>query len=125
LSHSPPPANVTVTVPARLHLGFLDLNGGLGRRFGGIGLSINGLRTSITISAASHMRVTGPENKRVHGYLQTMQRALDSDSACHVTINEVVPAHAGLGWNMGGVQPSHRAARESSGGNARVDAGRG
>jgi len=97
LSRSPPPANVTVTVPARLHLGFLDLNGGLGRRFGGIGLSINGLRTSITISAASHMRVTGPENKRVHGYLQTMQRALDSDSACHVTINEVVPAHAGLG----------------------------
>ncbi len=94
MSRSPPPANVTVTVPARLHLGFLDLNGGLGRRFGGIGLSINGLRTSITISAASHMRVT---DKRVHGYLQTMQRALDSDSACHVTINEVVPAHAGLG----------------------------
>jgi predicted sugar kinase len=34
LSRSPSPANVTVTVPARLHLGFLDLNGGLGRRFG-------------------------------------------------------------------------------------------
>ena len=80
-----------------LHLGFLDLNGGLGRRFGSIGLAIDGLRTSITIGAAPHMRVTGPENKRVHGYLQTMQRALDSDSACHVTINEVVPAHAGLG----------------------------
>ena len=97
MSRSPPSANVTVTVPARLHLGFLDLNGGLGRRFGSIGLAIDGLRTSITIGAASHMRVTGPENKRVHGYLQTMQRALDSDSACHVTINEVVPAHAGLG----------------------------
>ena len=67
MSRSPPSANVTVTVPARLHLGFLDLNGGLGRRFGSIGLAIDGLRTSITISAASHMRVTGPENKRVHG----------------------------------------------------------
>jgi beta-ribofuranosylaminobenzene 5'-phosphate synthase len=97
LSRSPSPANVTVTVPARLHLGFLDLNGGLGRRFGSIGLAINGLRTSITISAASHMRVTGPENERVRRYLLTMQRALDSESACHVRINEVVPAHAGLG----------------------------
>ncbi len=25
--------------PARLHLGFLDLNGGLGRRFGSLGLA--------------------------------------------------------------------------------------
>ena len=47
-----------------------------------IGLAISGLRTSITISAASHMRVTGPESERVRGYLQTMQRALDIDSAC-------------------------------------------
>jgi beta-RFAP synthase len=97
LSRSPSPANVTVTVPARLHLGFLDLNGGLGRRFGSIGLAIHGLRTSITISAASRMGVTGPDHERVHGYLQTMQRALDSESSYHVRINEVVPAHAGLG----------------------------
>ena len=97
MSRSPPSANVTVTVPARLHLGFLDLNGGLGRRFGSIGLAIHGLRTSITISAASRMGVTGPDNERVHGYLKTMQRALDSESAYHVRINEIVPAHAGLG----------------------------
>ena len=32
---------VAVSVYARLHLGFLDLNGDLGRRFGGIGLAIN------------------------------------------------------------------------------------
>ena len=52
-------------VPARLHLGFLDLNGGLGRRFGSIGLAISGRRTSITIGAAAQMRVTGPEHERV------------------------------------------------------------
>jgi beta-ribofuranosylaminobenzene 5'-phosphate synthase len=97
LSRSSSPANVTVTVPARLHLGFLDLNGALGRRFGSIGLAISGLRTSITIGADSHPRVTGPESERVHGYLRTMQRALGIDSACHVRVNEIVPAHAGLG----------------------------
>ena len=32
---------VTVSVGARLHLGFLDLNGGLGRRFGSLGLAID------------------------------------------------------------------------------------
>jgi beta-ribofuranosylaminobenzene 5'-phosphate synthase len=97
LNRSPSPASVTVTVPARLHLGFLDLNGGLGRRFGSIGLAINGLRTSITFNAASQLRVTGPENERVRGYLQAMQRALHIKDTCHVRIDEVVPAHAGLG----------------------------
>jgi beta-ribofuranosylaminobenzene 5'-phosphate synthase len=97
LSRSPSPASVTVTVPARLHLGFLDLNGGLGRRFGSIGLAINGLKTSITFNPASQLRVTGPENERVRGYLQAMQRALGIKNSCHVRIDEVVPAHAGLG----------------------------
>jgi beta-RFAP synthase len=97
LNRSPSPASVTVTVPARLHLGFLDLNGSLGRRFGSIGLAINGLKTSITFNAASQLRVTGPENERVRRYLQVMQRALDIETTCHVRIEEVVPAHAGLG----------------------------
>jgi beta-ribofuranosylaminobenzene 5'-phosphate synthase len=97
LNRSPSPASVTVTVPARLHLGFLDLNGSLGRRFGSIGLAINGLKTSITFNAASQLRVTGPENERVRGYLQVMQRALGIETTCHVRIEEVVPAHAGLG----------------------------
>ena len=97
MNRSPSPASVTVTVPARLHLGFLDLNGGLGRRFGSIGLAINGLKTSITFNAASQLQVTGPESERVRGYLQAMQRALDIENTCHVRIDEVVPAHAGLG----------------------------
>lgn len=97
MNRSPSPASVTVTVPARLHLGFLDLNGGLGRRFGSIGLAINGLKTSITFNAASQPQVTGPESERVRGYLQAMQRALDIENTCHVRIDEVVPAHAGLG----------------------------
>jgi beta-ribofuranosylaminobenzene 5'-phosphate synthase len=88
---------VTVEVPARLHLGFLDLNGGLGRRFGSIGLAIGGLKTSITIGAASHMRVTGPESERVRGHLETMQRILDIDGAYDARIDEVIPPHVGLG----------------------------
>ena len=97
MNRSPSPASVTVTVPARLHLGFLDLNGSLGRRFGSIGLAINGLKTSITFNAASQPQVTGPESERVRGYLQAMQRALHIKDTCHVRIDEVVPAHAGLG----------------------------
>src|SRR5258705_5052937 len=44
---------VEVLAPARLHLGFLDLNGGLGRRFGSLGLTIDGIGTRLTIARTS------------------------------------------------------------------------
>jgi beta-ribofuranosylaminobenzene 5'-phosphate synthase len=90
-------ANVTVSVPARLHLGFLDLDGGLGRRFGSIGVAISDLQTSITIAKASTTRITGPESDRVERYLAAMQRELDIDGAHVVDIVDAVPAHSGLG----------------------------
>src|SRR5260221_11827542 len=38
---------VEVFAPARLHLGFLDLNGGLGRRFRRLGLTLDGIGTRL------------------------------------------------------------------------------
>jgi beta-ribofuranosylaminobenzene 5'-phosphate synthase len=90
-------ANVTIRVPARLHLGFLDLNGGLGRRFGSIGVAIGGLRTTIAIGAASQMQVAGPERERVKSHVENMRDALGLGGAHDVTIEECVPAHVGLG----------------------------
>ncbi len=95
-----PTASVTVTAPARLHLGFLDLNGGLGRRFGSIGLAIGGLQTRLTISVAERserVEIVGPERDRVQRHLDTMQRALGLDAAHRISIDEAIPAHAGLG----------------------------
>ena len=74
-----PATKVTVTAPARLHLGFLDLNGRLGRRFGSIGLAISGLKTQISVAPAEHMRVSGPDADRVRRYVDLMQTALALD----------------------------------------------
>jgi beta-RFAP synthase len=88
---------VTVTAPARLHLGFLDLNGHLGRRFGSIGLAISGLKTKISLAPAEQMRVSGPEADRVRRYLELMRDALTLDAAYDVRVDELVPSHAGFG----------------------------
>jgi beta-RFAP synthase len=93
----PMPAGITVTIPARLHLGFLDLNGGLGRRFGSIGVAISDLRTKIAFRSAPNNQVSGPERERVVRHLDKMTQRL-ALSECHaVDVLEVVPAHAGLG----------------------------
>jgi beta-ribofuranosylaminobenzene 5'-phosphate synthase len=91
------PIAITVKVPARLHLGFLDLNGGLGRRFGGIGLAVSGLGTRLTIQRTKLSDVSGPEADRVRPYLQKMEQLLALRDGHSVKISQVVPAHAGLG----------------------------
>lgn len=88
---------VTVTVPARLHLGFLDLNGDLGRRFGSIGVAISDLKTRISFHRALHTSVRGPETDRVRHHVETTRRFLGIADGFDVRVEEVVPSHAGLG----------------------------
>src|SRR5262249_38266353 len=90
-------ARVTVAVPARLHLGFLDLDGGLGRRFGSIGVAISDLQTRIAIERASATEIAGPEIDRVARHVETMRRELGLAGAYRVEVLDAVPAHAGLG----------------------------
>jgi len=89
--------NVSVTATARLHLGFVDLSGSLGRRFGSIGLAITGFRTCVTLRKAQRLRVTGPESERAQACLETMQRVIGSRDKHVLTVDEIVPAHAGFG----------------------------
>ena len=91
------PDSVTVTIPARLHLGFLDLNGGLGRRFGSAGLAISGLRTRIAVHRAARNGVTGPERERVMRHVDKMVQRLALGEGHAVDVLEVVPSHTGLG----------------------------
>jgi beta-RFAP synthase len=91
------PSGITVIVPSRLHLGFLDLNGELGRRFGGIGLAISDLKTVLTIRQANDPEVSGPESERVRRHLRTMEQMLRLDSAHAVNVSQAAPPHVGLG----------------------------
>jgi beta-ribofuranosylaminobenzene 5'-phosphate synthase len=92
-----PPAEVLVTVSARLHLGFLDLNGGFGRQFGSIGLALGNFKTVLSIRRAKHTDISGPESERVRPFVLTMERALGQDGAHAVSVLQTVPPHAGLG----------------------------
>ena len=65
------PGSVRIMAPARLHLGFLDLNGDLGRLFGSIGLAIDTPRTELTLKRARGFKGEGPDHARA---LATLQR---------------------------------------------------
>jgi beta-ribofuranosylaminobenzene 5'-phosphate synthase len=89
--------SVTVAAAARLHLGFLDMNGGLGRRFGGLGLAIDRPAIRLTIRRAPAPAVEGLGADRAARHLALLTRHLGLTPAYRLTIHEAIPAHAGLG----------------------------
>lgn len=94
---------VTVRAPGRLHLGFLDPAGSLGRRFGSLGVVIDGYETTIALSAAASDSVVASspdasvEAERASACLHTLRQ----HSGCHVPLrmqlSQVLPPHAGFG----------------------------
>ena len=86
-----------VRAPARLHLGFLDPDGALGRRFGSVGLAISGPATEIKIVPTDKTMVSGPEQQRAQNLLARFQSALDIQGHYKVVVKSAIPAHAGLG----------------------------
>jgi beta-ribofuranosylaminobenzene 5'-phosphate synthase len=90
------PAKVTVEAPARLHLGFVDLDRRAGRRFGSLGLALDGLSTRVTATHAPATQIDGHETERTTRYMTRLNAALRAPHA-RVSVQEVIPAHAGLG----------------------------
>lgn len=88
---------VRVTAPARLHLGFLDLDGGLGRRFGGLGLTLEGLATRLVVRRAATLRIEGgTETARLERLWRALAEAAPLPPVA-ITLEGAIPAHAGLG----------------------------
>ena len=88
---------ITVKSTARLHMGFFDLHGGLGRKFGSIGLSLNAPSLQLTASIADKLLVTGPLSKRALNVTQQLISKLELKGNIHLDIQQHILEHAGLG----------------------------
>ncbi len=88
---------VEVTAPARLHLGFLDLDGSIGRRFGSIGLTIDGIVTRLTVARGAAGKIAGEEHDRAHRVLTSLADRLGVAGELRVTLHEAIPEHVGMG----------------------------
>ncbi len=90
-------ASVRVRAPARLHFGFLDLHGGLGRRFGSIGLAVDAPAVDLVASHAATLSAEGDEAERVLAYARAAAGHLGVPGAAAFRVEEAIPAHAGFG----------------------------
>ncbi|MDT8370615.1 MAG: beta-hydroxylase [Gammaproteobacteria bacterium] len=92
--------------PARLHLGFLDLNGSSGRKFGSIGLAIDSHQTVIEAQLADRLRFNGiapiATQQKVSQlvsqfYSSIGQHIPENRCGIKITFKQLIPEHSGLG----------------------------
>jgi len=96
---------IEIESPARLHLGFIDPAGSAGRRFGSLGLAVDGLSTRLRLSRAASPRdawrvasaAARPELERAHKHLAQLARHFDFHTPLALELLEAIPPHAGLG----------------------------
>jgi beta-ribofuranosylaminobenzene 5'-phosphate synthase len=88
---------VTVKTPARLHLGLIDMNGDLGRLFGGLGVGIDHPNTVVEAQNAADFKVTGKEVELATAIANRFFNAYHVQPKVNLNVAEAIPSHVGLG----------------------------
>ncbi len=88
---------VYVKTPARLHMGLIDLNGNMGRMFGGLGVAINHPNVILEVQPAQTLSITGEETALVTSLAKQFFQAYNANPNVAINIKQAIPAHVGLG----------------------------
>lgn len=88
---------IRIEARARLHLGMIDLHGGLGRKFGSIGVVLQHPKVLVEASPSSELIIDGQDQKRAEAFARRFFQRYALASGAHLRIAETIPAHVGLG----------------------------
>ena len=86
-----------IEAPARLHLGFLDPSASRGRRFGSIGLALEGIATVINAAPYAELAVLGADSERVRKHAEAVIAHYGLNDGLRIEVERAIPSHAGLG----------------------------
>ena len=90
-----------IKAPSRLHLGFIDMHGGLGRRFGSVGVTLVSPCLELSLRPAAALEVTGKSTDegcaRVRAAAEHFLQAHQDIGAARIEVHAAIPEHQGFG----------------------------
>jgi beta-ribofuranosylaminobenzene 5'-phosphate synthase len=88
---------VYIKTPARLHMGLIDLNGEMGRMFGGLGVGINQPNVILEAEPSKKLSITGKETELVASLAKRFFDTYHTKTNVTINVKEAIPLHMGLG----------------------------
>ncbi len=88
---------ITVKTVCRLHFGFLDLAGDLGRSYGSIGVALENPRTVVAATDAERLIIESGDRKRILHFVRRFSEHYQVQAAARIQLLESIPEHSGLG----------------------------
>jgi beta-ribofuranosylaminobenzene 5'-phosphate synthase len=88
---------VYVKTSARLHMGLIDLNGNIGRIFGGLGVGIKYPNVILEAQQAEALCVTGEKIEQVKALAQRFFDFYRIKAKAKIYVKQTIPEHVGLG----------------------------
>ena len=92
-------AKIQVSTSGRLHMGFFDLHGGLGRKFGSIGLSLSSPSLVVEATYAKLFEIKASTTVVTKAVIitESFMAKLSLKGSVALTIQQNIPQHSGLG----------------------------
>src|SRR3974390_1456545 len=88
---------ITVKTGCRLHLGFLDLTGDLGRIYGSIGVALENPKTVITVTETEELIIENGNRKKIFDFVEKFSKYYQVQPTVRIHLLESIPEHSGLG----------------------------
>ena len=88
---------VYVETPARLHFGLIDMNGNMGRFFGGLGVAIDHPNVVLEAQISVDFSVTGEKAELTTSLAKRFLETYNIQSNVSIHVEESISEHAGLG----------------------------
>ncbi len=88
---------VIVKTPARLHLGLIDMNGDMGRMFGGLGVGIDHPNVIVEAHNSPNFAIEGQEVELANSIAHKFFSVYRLQPKAKINVVEAIPPHIGLG----------------------------
>lgn len=93
----PSPKGIRVEAPGRLHMGFLDMDGSIGRHFGSVGIGLEEIQTILVLEPSETLTAEGPDSERALQSAKKLEQRLGRLLPAKIRVEQCIPPHSGLG----------------------------
>ncbi len=88
---------ITITAPAHLHAGNMDITGDLGRLYGTAGFTLDYPRTVLEAVKSDEIAVKGEDKENTKKYVSLFMEKYGVKGGIKINVKETIPKHLGMG----------------------------